>query len=193
VNGIGTYAVTVTDGNGCKGRDTSLIKTVNPLPKDFLNADTAICSYGTLELRPVSTFNRYVWSSGGIGSSVIVSQPGIYWLEATDGNACKGRDSITVLTKDCMKGFYVPNAFSPNSDGKNDLFRPLLFGSIKKYQFTIFNRWGEVVFQTYLVQNGWDGRSKGLILPSGVFVWTCTYELEGEVVKSEKGTVMLIR
>jgi gliding motility-associated-like protein len=193
VNAIGTYAITVTDANGCKGSDTSVIRTINPLPKSFLFADTAICSYGTLELRPALSFSRYVWSSGSIGAIIKVSQPGIYWLEATDANACKGRDSVTVYPKDCMKGFYVPNAFTPNSDGKNDLFRPLLFGTIKKYQFTIFNRWGEVVFQTYVVQNGWDGRSKALPLPSGVFVWTCTYGLEGEAVKSEKGTVVLIR
>lgn len=193
VNAIGTYAVTVTDAKGCKGSDTTAITTIRPLPKGFLFADTAICSYGTLELKPAASFNRYVWSSGSMASSIIITQPGIYWLEATDANACKGRDSIIVNPKDCLKGFYIPTAFTPNGDGKNDVFRPLLFGPVKKYQFTIFNRWGEVVFQTNGVQKGWDGRSKTLPMPSGVFVWICTYELEGEGAQSKKGTIVLIR
>jgi gliding motility-associated-like protein len=185
--------VVVTDANGCTGTDSSALTTIHPLPKGFLSPDTAICSYGTLQLKPLASFNRYLWSTGGVGSSITISQPGTYWLDATDGNNCKGRDTVVVSAKECMQGFYIPTAFTPNGDYKNDVFKPLLFGRVKKYQFTVFNRWGGVIFQTTDLQKGWDGKGTAVHLPSGVFVWICTYQLEGGERKSEKGTVMLIR
>jgi gliding motility-associated-like protein len=193
VSAIGTYVVTVTDANGCKGRDTAAITIINPLPKDFLPADTSICSYGTLEIKPVASFNRYEWSTGSMASTITINKPGTYWLDVTDVKACKGRDSLVVNPQDCMNGFYAPTAFTPNGDNKNDVFKPFVFGSVKQYQFTIFNRWGEVVFRSTELQKGWDGKNKTLPMPSGVFVWTCTYQLDGETVKQEKGTVVLIR
>jgi len=92
-----------------------------------------------------------------------------------------------------MDGFYVPSAFTPNNDGKNDIFRPLIFGNVKKYQFTIYNRWGQIVFQTTEIGKGWDGKFGGMQQDPNVFVWTCTYQLEAEEVKHEKGSVTLIR
>lgn len=193
VSNIGTYAVLVTDANGCEGSDTTSITTIYPLPKNFLPVDTAICSYGTIELSPTTTYNRYLWSNGAATRSITIAQPGAYWLEVTDANTCKGRDSMVVNPKDCLKGFYIPNAFTPNRDGRNDLFRPLLFGIVKQYRFIVFNRWGEIVYQTTELQKGWNGAVQGSTQDTGVFVWTCTYQLEGENVKTEKGTVTLIR
>lgn len=110
-----------------------------------------------------------------------------------DGNTCKGRDSFTVNSKDCQQGFYAPSTFTPNSDGKNDVFRPLLFSKVKKYQFTVYNRWGGVVLQTNDLQKGWDGKVAGTSQQTNVFVWTCSYQFDGEEVKLEKGTVVLIQ
>jgi gliding motility-associated-like protein len=193
VNGIGQYAVMVTDVNGCKGSDTTAIDRIYPLPADFLPADTAICSYGMVELKPHASFSRYLWSTGAGSPSIIISQPGRYWLEVTDLNACPGRDTVLVNPKQCMAGFYIPSAFSPNGDGKNDLFRPLLFGRVKQYSFTIYNRWGAVVFQTSEVGKGWTGKAAGTPQETSVFVWTCTYQFEGGEVKTEKGTVTVLR
>lgn len=193
VNAIGQYSVTVTDGNGCNGSDTTSITTLTPLPAGFLPLDTAICSYGTVELKPLVTFNRYLWSTGDVASALRVSKPGLYWLEVTDDKACTGRDTVLVNPKDCLNGFYAPSAFSPNRDGKNDTFYPLLFGKVKAYRFTVYNRWGQTVFQATEVQKGWDGKVAGTAQRSDVFVWTCTYRFEGETEKTEKGTVTLVR
>jgi gliding motility-associated-like protein len=76
---------------------------------------------------------------------------------------------------------------------KNDKMRPLLFGNIQLYKFTVYNRWGQVVFQSTEIGKGWDGTFRGKNQDSNVFIWTCTYQLEGEKSKMEKGTVMLIR
>ncbi|RYZ62019.1 MAG: gliding motility-associated C-terminal domain-containing protein, partial [Chitinophagaceae bacterium] len=192
VSDIGDYKVVVTDANGCVGSDSTSITTINPLPAGFLPPDTVICSYGTLELKVAVPFNRYLWSSGAITPSLTISQPGLYWLEVEDRNTCKGKDSVLVALKECMKGFYVPTAFTPNGDRKNDEFKPLLFGKVKKYRFTIYNRWGQMIFQTTDQFKGWDGTVAGTPQRSDTFVWTCTYQFEGESEKLEKGTVSVI-
>jgi gliding motility-associated-like protein len=193
VNDLGSYSVTVTDFNGCKGSDTAHITTVRPLPTGFLPADTTMCSYGTLELKSLESFSRYQWSTGESKSAIRIESPNTYWLQVTDRFGCIGADSITVGLKQCMTGFYIPTAFTPNGDGKNDLFQPLLLGRIKKFGFTVYNRWGQVIFQTTEQHKGWDGKVAGLDQRSDVFVWTCTYQLEGEEVKQQKGTVTIVR
>ena len=193
VNGVGLYSVEVTDGKVCKGKDTTAITTLLPLPEGFLPPDTAICSYGSLLLRPPGNYSGYFWSTGATTAALTISQPGTYWLEVEDANRCTGRDSVLVSLKECLKGFYMPTAFTPNDDGKNDRFKPLLFGNVKTYQFTIYNRWGEVVFQTADPKKGWDGTHTSRNQGPSVFVWVCAYQLEGEKEKMEKGTVVLIR
>ncbi|MGZ3859608.1 MAG: T9SS type B sorting domain-containing protein [Flavisolibacter sp.] len=193
VDGIGSYTVEVTDNNGCKGRDTSRITTLLPLPSNFLPADTLLCSYDKLRLTSQNTYKSYQWSTGAASSSVTITQPGVYWLEVNDNNDCKGRDSIMIEPKDCMKGIYVPTAFSPNKDGRNDVFRPLLFGNVTKYQFTVYNRWGQVVFQTTELNKAWDGNFGGKLQEANVFVWVCVYQFEGEQIKTARGSVMLVQ
>lgn len=193
VTNIGTYSVIATDENGCKGTDTTTIQKINPLPVKFLLADTSICEYESLLLKPLNSYNKYAWSNGENKQSITVKKPGIYWLEVTDMNACIGRDTIVVSPKKCMAGFFAPTAFTPNGDNLNDSFAPLIFGNVVSYRFTIFNRWGEVVFQTTEARKGWDGTFKGHLEPSAVFSWICTYQLEDEKPKTEKGTAALIR
>jgi gliding motility-associated-like protein len=192
-NGVGLYSVMVTDDHGCTGSDTTTITTLIPLPSDFLPADTVICSYGKIELKPVHSFKEYLWSNNSRTPAITISQPGQFWLRVVDNNNCRGIDTVIVSIEDCMEGFYAPSAFTPNNDGKNDIFRPLIFGNVKKYQFTIYNRWGQIVFQTTEVGKGWDGKFGGMQQDPNVFVWMCIYQIEGEELKQEKGSVTLIR
>ena len=189
----GTYTVNVTSASGCKGSASTSIKTIYELPSAFLPNDTAMCTYSKMEIKSTRTFNRYVWNTGIAGSSITVSKPGLYWMEASDANNCTGRDSILVSSKDCLQGFYIPNAFTPNDDFRNDVFRPLLFGRVENYSFSIFNRWGQLIFHTTELQKGWDGKIGGLIQQTGVYGWICTYKVEGEQQQTQKGTVTLIK
>ncbi len=193
VSDTGMYYVHVVDNNGCKGGDTTAITTLLPLPAGFLPQDTAICSYGSLRLTPLQNFRSYLWTTGESAPSISITKPGIYWLQVTDNNDCKGKDTIIVNLKECMKGLYVPTAFTPNHDGKNDEFKALLFGNIKFFELTVYNRWGEVVFRTNDPLKGWDGRVAGIEQNTAVFVWICRYQLEGDKEKIERGTVTLIR
>jgi gliding motility-associated-like protein len=193
VTGAGTYLVTVTDNNGCNGAGSSTISTMLPQPLGFLPTDTSFCNFGSLTLQPNSSYNSYAWNTGANSSSININQAGTYWLEVTDNNNCKGKSSVQVVMKQCLKGLYVPTAFTPNHDGKNDVFKAQLFGDIKKYDLIIYNRWGNEVFRTKDPNKGWDGTFKGTESMTAVFVWICSYQLEGEPAKMEKGTVTLIR
>jgi gliding motility-associated-like protein len=189
----GFYRVIVTDDHGCIASDSTTIRAIVPLPANFLPGDTTICQYGKLIITPKGSFSSYAWNDGSKGSSLTVSQPGLYYVQVTDKYNCPGSDSIFLTGKQCMEGFYIPGAFTPNGDGKNDVIRPLIFGNVEKYHFTIFNRNGQKVYESSALQNGWDGTFHGVAQPSGVFVWYCVYQLQGRESQTQKGTLLLIR
>ena len=189
----GTYSVEVVDDNGCLGSDSTTIIELLPLPKAFLPEDALVCTYGSLPIKPLRNFNSYQWSTGAITEHITVNKPGVYDLKVVDDHGCTGRDTVVVGLKQCMEGFYIPTAFTPNRDGKNDAFKPLLFGNVVKYRFTIYNRWGSKVFETTELQKGWNGRFQSSENDTGVFVWTCEYQFQGQDIKLEKGSLLLIK
>ena len=193
IDSIGTYYVTVTDINGCVGSDTTKVITLLQQPDNFLPPDTSICSYGSVTISATSGFVNYLWSNHSNQSSLTITKAGLYWLEVKDKNSCIGKDTILVSSKQCLMGFYIPTAFSPNNDGKNDYFKPFLFGNLIKYKFMIYNQWGQAVFQTTDLNKGWDGSFKGTKQGVNVFVWVCNYQFENEHEENQKGTVVLIR
>jgi gliding motility-associated-like protein len=75
----------------------------------------------------------------------------------------------------------------------NDVFRTMVFGNIKSFRLTIYNRWGEIEYETSERNKGWDGTYRQKTQDINVFIWTCHYQLEGEKEKVKKGTVVLIR
>jgi gliding motility-associated-like protein len=146
-----------------------------------------------LRLQPESAFNNYLWSTGESQSQVIITSPGRYWLEVTDVNNCTGRDTITVYPKECISGVYIPTAFTPNGDGKNDYFRARIYGKTVLFKLQVFNRFGQIVFETTDPYKSWDGLIKGESYSATVFVWQCSYQLENQKPVHKKGMVTLIR
>ncbi len=189
----GKYSVYVTDVNGCTGGDSVQIKRILAIPAHFLPPDTAVCSYGSILLQSAAPYASYLWNTGEAVRSITIKQAGRYWLEVRDNNGCKGRDTAEVAGKQCMKGFWVPSAFTPNGDGKNDVFRPLIFGNIERYSFAVYNRWGEKIFESREPGEGWNGTAKGVANGTTTYVWICSYQLAGEPAHQEKGTVILVR
>lgn len=192
-SGTGLYYVTVTDAHQCSATDSVRITTMVVPPVNFLGPDTSICNYGNLQLNANGSFTNYSWNTGSAANTLTVTAPGWYWLRVTDFNGCTGTDSVLVKEKECIKGFYIPVAFTPNNDGLNDFYYPIIGGRINRYHFTIYNRWGEIVFDSKVPGKGWDGKLNGISQNGDVFVWRCVYELEGAALKQEKGTMLLIR
>ena len=92
-----------------------------------------------------------------------------------------------------MEGVYILTAFTPGNNGLNDVFRPLVFGVVIRYEFSVFNRFGERMFVANETMKGWDGTYKGEEMPANMYVWMCSYQLEGSEAKVEKEMVSLIR
>jgi gliding motility-associated-like protein len=190
---FGSYDVVISNSCGVTVISGAASFNMLPSPANFLPLDTAICSYGKLLLQSLQPYASYTWSSGATTPTLSIDKPGIYWLQVTDNSNCVGRDSIIVDPKDCMKGIYVPNAFTPNNDGKNDFFKTLVFGKTISFKLEVFERGGQLVFQTTDPKVQWDGNIKGSKLPTGAYVWICSYQLEGGSKEIQKGTVMLLR
>ena len=92
-----------------------------------------------------------------------------------------------------LLSIFIPDAFTPNGDGLNDVVRPIAVGIQKINYFSIFNRWGQLVFKTTVNGYGWDGRIKGLVQGTNVFVWMVSaIDYTGKSLFL-KGTVTLIR
>jgi gliding motility-associated-like protein len=193
VSNTGMYYVVVTDKNGCKGSDTTVINEMLPLPKNFIPKDTSICSYGTIMLSAPGGFKNYLWSNESNASFITVNQPGAYSLQVTDYNLCTATETVMVTAKQCMTGFYIPNAFTPNNDGRNDVFKPMIFGNVIRYSFVIYNRWGQKVFESNDLLKGWNGTFQGANPDADVFMWICSYQFAGENIEHKKGTVVLMR
>lgn len=193
VNNVGLYSVKVTDQNNCVGSDSIVVASILPIPANFLPADTLLCQYETIQLAATGNFSGYTWSTGSADKVIAAKAPGIYWLQVKDANNCMGSDTIAINLKECVAGFYVPTAFTPNNDGKNDLFKPLLMGNVIQYRFIIYNRYGEQVFESTDFTKGWNGKVNGLNQNTSGFTWVCWYQLEGSAAKKEKGSVMLLR
>ncbi|HVU58129.1 MAG TPA: gliding motility-associated C-terminal domain-containing protein [Puia sp.] len=193
VDATGQYWVHVTDDHGCSTADTVTIKSIVPLPAGFLPGDTSICQYSSITLLPHGKFNSYWWSDGSTSSSLAVHAPGMYYLQVMDKYGCIGKDSVFLTGKQCLVGFFMPNAFSPNNDGKNDLLRPLVYGNVVKYKFAVYDRWGQLVFESAELLKGWDGTIRGVPQPTGAYAWYCMYQLQGEEIQIQRGAALLIR
>lgn len=193
VNTVGLYWVTVTDNNNCIATDSIRINTIFPLPANFLKQSDSLCTYDKLILQPTKNYSNYLWSNGAAQSNITIQNPGQYWLQVTDVNGCRGLDTITVVSKTCNIGVFIPTAFTPNGDGKNDFFKAIVHGNLLSFKLEVFNRYGELVFRTSDILKEWDGLYKGATFSTNTFVWQCVYQLEGNQPVYQKGTVLLIR
>ena len=138
----------------------------------------------------------YLWGPGGeITPSISAMEPGTYSVTITAGQ-CPIEDGLT-LRPYCPSFLYVANAFTPDGDGLNDFFSPKAHNLEDGYRFYIYNRWGELIYQSEDVNQGWDGTYMGNPCQIDVYVWKVYYSVEhpdGNPRKEQKtGRVSLIR
>ncbi len=171
----GTYYVTAND-KGCLKSDTIFVDEI-PLPVFNLGPDTAICLSDKIELNQYySPTATYLWSDNSTKPTFTIADIGNYWLEITEGR-CTGRDERKINFSDkCNCPLFVPNAFTPNGDLKNDEFRLLNTFKTELIQFSIYNRWGEEVFKTTNPGTAWEGRYKGIDAEVGTYFYFIKYK-----------------
>jgi len=190
INRAGSYTLKVMDRYSCSMRDTINVtdrfKPVFQLPKGL-----SYCTGDKLELSPAFADARYQWQDGSEYASYRVTQPGLYYVTAI--NSCGSfSDSVNIKEGNCH--IIVPNAFTPNKDGLNDIFRVLGTSLITAFEMKIYNRWGQLVFQTTEKTKGWDGSKGGQKQSTGAYVYQIGYKEQNSAGKKLiKGTVLLIR
>jgi gliding motility-associated-like protein len=188
----GSYHVTATLGN-CKVSDTIFVNEV-PYPSVYLGPDTLICTGDRLLLNAFYNGASYLWQDGSTQATQYATGKGIYSVHVTVDPSCAASDTVVIDEDPCSLP-YLPSAFSPNGDGLNDLLRIIYHGSeYKLLHFSVFNRWGEVVFNTRDFSQGWDGSYKGKPCDVGAYfyVWEVASDRTGQH-HSEKGDVTLVR
>jgi gliding motility-associated-like protein len=159
-----------------------------------LGPDTLLCKNEVYQLRATGAGGGvYKWQDSTSTPMYTVTQPGLYAIVAY--NSCGSTaDSIVVQYHDCACQVYLPTAFTPNGDGRNDYFRPVYRCPIYEYTMSIYNRWGERVYFTTDPQVAWTGRVNGKTADIGTYVWIMDYkEVETRIPVHKTGTVTLVR
>ncbi|MBL0183072.1 MAG: gliding motility-associated C-terminal domain-containing protein [Chitinophagaceae bacterium] len=191
VSSIGTYWVKVTDANNCTATDSLRVLAIDTVPGNFLPAGQTVC-FGNEVKISLPGYKNYLWSTGSTSSNISLKNFGTFYLTVTDFNNCSGIDSITIQRANCIP-MGIPNAFTPNGDGKNDVFKPTINQAILRFSFVIFNRYGETVFETREYGTGWDGTYKGKMQPTGSYVYRIKFTNINGWESENNGTVLLIR
>ncbi len=158
-----------------------------------LGESREICNDEVITLPSLVTSGEtddYLWQDGSKGRTFKVSQAGVYYV--TLSNQCQTiSDTITITTRNCH--LFFPSAFSPNGDGRNDIAKFVGdVANVKEYKLRIFNRWGEMVFQSTDVNEGWDGYYKGHEAMLGSYYYFIKYTYLG-AEQLMKGDIILVR
>ena len=175
--------------NHCNSDTAQLQVSQRPLPVVDLGGNRQICPGEAFMLQSNLKGVSFQWQDGSTNADFRVTSEGSYTLQVTDTIGCQ--DSAVVLVSPCP-ALYIPNAFSPDDDGLNDLF--LAKGeTVKGFSMMVYNRWGQQVFATNNVEQGWSGHYQGELQQQGVYAWKISYinKAQREIVLS--GNVTLIR
>ncbi|HLP52356.1 MAG TPA: gliding motility-associated C-terminal domain-containing protein [Chitinophagales bacterium] len=176
--------------------DTASVTVRPSSPPVFdLGPDTSFCQVFRHTLS--TGISNTQWSTGTIGEEIDINTPGLY-IASVAGLCSTVTDSVNIEIKDCISDLDIPDAFTPNGDGTNDFFT--VFGTnINEYRIRIYNRWGELVYDsndaTELsdLQRGWDGTHRGNLQSVGVFVYYVDAAAVDGKTFNQKGNLTLIR
>jgi trimeric autotransporter adhesin len=202
----GTYSptLTLTDGNGCVSYTPgSVIVYPQPQPDFYVDPQPASVFDPQVQFYDASTgavINSWQWTFGVPGAASQAQNPGYtypdagqyeVWLTTTSDYGCM--DSVLkIVTIDPEFVIYVPNAFTPNYDGTNDVFMAKGEG-IKDFRLFVFDRWGMKVFESEQLGSGWDGTLRGEAVQEDVYVWKIELKTWKNESKIFRGTVSLLR
>ncbi len=194
------YVVTVTDTLGCpKPVKDTIVVFVAKIKANAGPSDTSVVLNQPLLLQATGS-NHYLWSPAqwlsniGIAAPVSLPQSDIrYYVRVSNDAGCFDIDSINVHLYKLDAGIYVPSAFTPNGDGSNDYFHPIIIGMKSLEIFRVYNRWGQLMYSGTDAQKGWDGNFNGKGQDPATYVWYAEgIDYKNNRIK-KKGYVVLIR
>lgn len=196
----GNYDVTVSDANSCSVTSTFVVNGPAPITVQSLEFDSI--KFGTevslnLDVQPAGSYT-YQWNPGNYLSCTDCASPSFYATRSmnynvtvTDANGCSITTAVSVNVL-ADKPVFIPNAFTPNGDGANDLWSVYATGTAY-YNMQVFNRWGEMVYQSFNINAGWDGRYKGKEADPGVYVYVLQLTFLDSETKKYTGSFTLMK
>ncbi len=200
---VGTYEVIVTDGNGCSQTVSYDVVTGNSfyieVTPDSFTIEKEESANINLFVDPNVTVESIVWTpSAGLSCSDCadpIASPKTsttYIVTVTDENGCTAVDTVKIIVVLPCAAIFVPNTFSPNNDGLNDL-ECVLGDCIASMEFTIYNRWGEPIFSTKTQEECWDGTFRGKLVQTGVYAYKLKATLDNGERIEESGNITVVR
>jgi len=194
VNYTTNYSVVVYDDFGCN--DIAYLTQVVYTPPFVAIKEQYIVDYYTLIQLNATSNGVLSWESDDPLSCYYCDSPELLALEntvvyvtATDENGCQTTDSIIVLVTGTL---YVPNAFTPNGDGLNDIFRAS-GKNIEEFNMKIYNRWGELIFESFHIDDGWNGAIGNYLVQPDVYIWDIIAKEHTGVAFERRGHVTVVR
>ena len=172
-NSAGKFWVDLSNKCGIAS-DTFVVKLVNS-PLVNIGLDTALCGLFNLPLNAGNPGYSYLWEpSGETTQTIFANQQTTYKVTVFDIYGCFGVDEMEVKD-DCKSKWFIPNSFSPNGDNLNDKFLPY-FLNCEGYSISIYNTWGEIIYQSTNQLESWDGTYQGKEVPIGNFSYTIRFK-----------------
>jgi gliding motility-associated-like protein len=197
--GTVTYYVSQTNAF-CESSRTGVTVTVNALPPVSISPVTGSLCVGSSVTLNATGAATYQWSPATGLSDAASSNPVatlktdvLYTVTGTDKNGCINTAQVSLKPSIACLGYKIPDAFTPNGDGHNDLFRVATDDVPQSFHMMIFNRYGGKVFETSDVQAGWNGSMGSSPAMSGAYVYTIVIKTSTGTTIEKKGTVLVIR
>ncbi len=197
-SGIFAVKLKIETGLSCLDDSTSKSLDLQQLDIHAFPENTQIDVGQTVQLGVTGGGTHFKWTPSMWLSNTTIDDPVAtpldnitYKVVVTNDAGCVDEDSVSIKVA-APNNIYVPSAFTPNGDGKNDVFKPYLGTNFILLNFTIYNRWGEKIF-TAKNNNGWNGTLNGQDQNSGVYIWTLDARDRQGTLINKKGTVVLIR
>jgi len=186
----GVYFAEVS--NSCGIVRDSLNVDVIPLPVfSNVSSDVTICNGDSITLNAQSENGLVFWLQGDTSNSLITSTAGDY-IVVSENQCGEEQAIIEVVTEDCGCDLFIPNSFSPNGDNINDAVDIKSNCDFDNLQWSIFSRWGELVFQSNDIDSSWNGEFNGSILAPDVFVYILQYSV-GDREQKKTGSITIVR
>lgn len=197
VTHAGAYSVVVDNGH-CTRSDTINVG-FNPSPTRMATDHIRTCldeEPGFVVIDAGNPGSDFDWSTGENTQMIMANAYGWYFVEVTNHFDCATRDSVSV-TEYCPSSIYVPNTFTPNGDGLNDMFLPV-GKNIEEMKLLVFDRWGGILFESDDPTIGWDGTFRSEYVKNDIYVWKLTYRFvdpDGEMglPKEQMGHIQVLR
>ncbi|MEY3506845.1 MAG: hypothetical protein RIR44_77, partial [Bacteroidota bacterium] len=197
------YVIAVSDTLGCPKIVTDTIR-VTVVPRIIPNAgNDTIAVIGRPMQLGASGGLSYIWNPSTFLNNPLIANPVFTGAAGTDSvvytvrvftqAGCYAEDNVTVTIFNGIANIWVPSGFTPNKDGKNDILKPITKGIKQLIHFNVFNRWGQLIYTTSKLGEGWDGTYKNELQPNGAYVYEAVGIDYADNKVYTKGTSVIIR